>query len=84
MTRLTERKTRLIFTSADVVRERGRLREVIIEAKPMYAEVRLAGMRTSFPISYAAIYHAAGRIAAERARAEKKAQSMSRLCKKRR
>ena len=83
MTRLTERKTKLIFVSADVVRERGRLREVIIEAKPMHAEVRLAGMRTSFPISWSALYHAAGRIAAERARAEK-SQSMSRLSKKRR
>lgn len=82
MTRLTERKTKLIFVSGDVVRERGRLRDVIIEAKPMHAEVRLAGMRTSFPISYAAIYHAAARIASDRARAEKKAQSQHRLRRK--
>lgn len=72
MTSLDKRKTKLTFQTCDVVRERGRLREVVIQAEPYYARVRLAGTRTTFEISYAAIYQAAARIAAERKRAEKK------------
>ena len=74
MTTLSNRKTRLVFETADTVRENSKLRAVIIEAQPMIAYVRLKGTRRVFPISYAAIYHAAGRIEAERVRAEKKAQ----------
>ena len=73
MTALSKRKTKLIFCTSDLVRERGKLREVVIEAQTHYAVVRLAGMRTRFPISYAAIYHAAARIQAEQTRAAKKA-----------
>ena len=73
MTSIAARKTRLIFTTNDTVRERGRLREVVIEAHTHTCRVRLAGMRTAFEISYAAVYHAAARIQADRARAEKKA-----------
>jgi hypothetical protein len=74
MTSLGKRKTRLIFTTCDTVRERGKLREVVIEAQTHYAVVRLAGMRKRFPISYATIYQTAAKIAAERLRAEKKAK----------
>ena len=72
MSNLGKRKTRLVFTTCDTVRERGKLREVVIEAQPYYCIVRLAGMRTSFEISYATIYQTAARVAAERARAAKK------------
>jgi hypothetical protein len=74
VTSLDKRKTRPVFTTCDTVRERGRLREVVIEAQTHFALVRLAGMRTAFPISYAAIYQCAAKIQAERKRAEKKAR----------
>lgn len=60
------------------MRERGKLREVTIEAQTHYCNVRLAGMRTRFPISYAAIYNAAVRIHVEKQRAEKRAQKAKR------
>lgn len=77
MSNLETRKTRLVFTTCDAVRERGRLREVVLEAQPYIALVRLKGTRTSFPISYAAIYHQAAKIAAAERRAEKKANRKS-------
>ena len=73
MSHLAKRKSRLTFQTCDTVRERGRLREVIIEADPYTARVRLAGMRTSYPVSYAAIYNQAVLRAVEAERAAKKA-----------
>lgn len=78
MTALRERRTKLTFETSDIIRERGKLREVVIEAQPLCALVRLKGTRKAFPISYAAIYHAAARIEAERVRAEKKAARKAR------
>jgi hypothetical protein len=78
MTQLSKRKTRLVIESSDVVRERGRSREVVIEAQPYVAMVRLKGTRTAFPISYAAIYHAAARLAAAEKLAAKKAAKKGR------
>lgn len=74
MSRLDQRKSRLQFTTCDVVRERGKLREVVIEGTPYFCVVRLAGMRKAFPISYAAIYHAAAKLSAAKTREEKKAR----------
>jgi hypothetical protein len=74
MTSLDKRKTKLVFTTCDTIRQRGKLREVVLECKPYFAMVRLSGMRTSFPISYATIYETAARREAERKRAEKKAR----------
>lgn len=79
MTALSERKTRLTFETADVVRERGKQREVVIECESAYyASVRLKGTRTRFQISYAAIYQAAARIEAMRLRSEKLAAKKAR------
>ena len=75
MSTLANRKSRLIFTTGDEIRERGKSRPVVIEARLTCALVRLQGMRTSYPISYGAIYHCAAKAAANAARAEKKAQS---------
>jgi hypothetical protein len=66
MTKLRNRKSRLIFTTADEINDRGKYRAVVIEAQP-------TGTRTAFPVSYGAIYHLAARIAAEAERREKKA-----------
>jgi hypothetical protein len=72
MSRLALRSTRAMFTTEDCVRERRKLREVVVDLKPRYAMVRLAGLRTSYPISYAAIYSAAVKLAVQQERAEKK------------
>ena len=56
MTPLSKRKTKLVFVTADEVREQGKYRAVIIEAHPRWATVRLQGMRKSFIVSYAAVY----------------------------
>jgi len=73
MTRLSDRKTRLIIETADVVRERGKSREVIIEPSPYIAVIRLKGRRQRLEVSWAGIYMFAARVAADKARAEKKA-----------
>ena len=76
MGRLTARKTKLTFETADDVWERGRRRVVLVEAHPAYAVMRLKGDRRkrSFPITYEAIYRAAVKIhvAAERQEKSKK------------
>lgn len=74
MTHLETRKSRLVFQTGDMIREKGRLREVVIEARPGYANVRLAGMRTAFAVSWGGIYHFAARLQQEKERAEKKAK----------
>jgi hypothetical protein len=48
-------------------------RQIIIEAKPETALVRLAGTRTVYEISWRGIYDYAARVIDEKARAEKKA-----------
>ena len=72
MTNLVTRKTKLVFTSADVKREAGKFREVAIEAHPLHATVRLKGLRTGYDITWVAIYDMAVRLAVEKARADKK------------
>lgn len=74
MSTLANRKSRLIFTTGDEIRERGKSRPVVIEARLTCALVRLQGMRTAYPISYGAIYHFAARLAANEARAAKRAK----------
>jgi hypothetical protein len=73
MTTLEKRKSRLQIITSDVVRERGKLREVVLEAHPYFATVRLKGMRSSFEVSWAGIYNMAVRLEVEKKRAEKKA-----------
>lgn len=74
MTRLTERKTKLIIETSAEVREHGKYRSVVIEAHPYHATVRLKGMRTSFEVSYEAIYSLAVKQLVAKERAEKKAR----------
>jgi hypothetical protein len=73
MTPLSKRKSRLQFMTDDVVREKGKLRQVIVEAHPGYCSVRLSGLRSGFSISYGGIYAFAARRAAEQLLAAKKA-----------
>jgi hypothetical protein len=72
MTALSHRKSKLTFETADVFRFRGKLREVVIEAQPYTALIRLKGTRQRFEVSWAGIYNLAAKIAADRARTERK------------
>jgi len=76
MTRLDKRKSRLMVETSDTVRERGALREVIIEADSSgyVLFVRLKGLRNRYPISPGGIYNAAVKIAVDKQRAERKAK----------
>jgi hypothetical protein len=78
MTSLAHRKTRLQFETSDVIRYKGRLREIVIEATEYTAHVRLKGTRTRFEISWAGVFNLAAKIAAEKARAERKAKRLGR------
>jgi hypothetical protein len=63
MTRLRQRKTKLEFITENTVRYAGRDREVVIEAHPQYALVRLLGTRVYYAISWRTIHDQAARIA---------------------
>lgn len=78
MRALRQRKTRLVFETEDTIFERGHSRQVIVEAHPAYAVVRLKGTRRGFPICYAAVYHAAVSQAVEEGRRIKAANRKSR------
>ena len=71
MSALAQRKTRLVFETEDFVFERGRQRQVIVEARPAYAMVRLKGARKAFSICYAAVYQLACKIEADEERRRK-------------
>ncbi len=74
MTSLATRKTRLAVEFSDCVRERGKLREVTMVLTTYGISVRLKGMRSSYPISPAAIYNRAVLMEVERLRGEQKAK----------
>jgi hypothetical protein len=74
MTALDKRKTKLAVEFSDVVRERGKLREVVMVFSPYGVTVRLKGMKISFDISPASIYNQAVLKAVAAKRAEKKAR----------
>lgn len=74
MTSIAKRKSRLTFETSDVIRYRGKLREVVIEASEYTASVRLKGTRQRFEVSWAGLYNHAVKVAVERQRAERKAQ----------
>lgn len=61
MTRLSERKTRLCFTTDAEIRYRGKMRAVIVEVENGFiATVRLAGTRQRYPFSWHGLFtHAA-------------------------
>jgi hypothetical protein len=77
MKALADRKTKLIFETSDQVRERGAYRQVVVEARPSYAVLRLKGLRTSFQLCYGTAYQMAARFEAERKRAEMKGKKRS-------
>ena len=74
MTPLAKRRTKLSFMTSDTLWEQGKHRQVVIEAHPEYALVRLHGLRTSFPVSYGAIFQFAAKNAAKAALEARKAK----------
>ena len=74
MTSLARRKTRLAVEFSDCVRERGKLREVVMELTPYGMKIRLKGMRSSFDVSPASVYNLAVMKFVTAQRAEKKAR----------
>ena len=74
MTNLATRKSRLVFTSCDLVRECGKFREVVIEAHPQHASIRLKGLHTSYDIPWSAVWSMAVKAQLAHDRAEKLAK----------
>jgi hypothetical protein len=74
MTRLSQRKTRLVIVSEATARYRGRERNVIVEAQSNGHTfmVRLAGTRARYEVSWRGLYDYAARVHAERVRDERR------------
>jgi hypothetical protein len=73
MSKLATRKTKLTFETADEMRERGQYRQVIVEAQPTFAVLRLKGLRKTVTITWAGIYSYATKLEVEHAKALKEA-----------
>jgi hypothetical protein len=74
MTHLTKRKSKLVFTTADAIRYKGKLREVVIEVSPFIATCRLSGTSTRYEMSWSGVFTHAARVYADKVRAERKAK----------
>ena len=68
MTHLRDRKNRLSFVTNLTARYWGREREIVMEAFPEYAAVRLLGTRTRYEVSCRTIFDLAAEIRARRER----------------
>ena len=82
MTRLSTRKTKLTFVTDQTARFRGKDREIVVEVFPAFAELRLAGTRTRYEISWRGIYDVAAEVFARRERERKKAERAARKGRK--
>ena len=79
MTRLAQRKTRLTFETEATERYRGRERAIVVETdgEGFTASFRLKGTRVRYEASWVGLFHFAAKIAADRAKAERKARRAS-------
>jgi hypothetical protein len=68
---LASAKTRTILETADTHLERGKWRQVIVEAYPHHALLRLKGTRQGVTVSWAGMYQHMMRLKAEKLYAEK-------------
>lgn len=74
MSNLETRKSKLQFTTASTFREGRKLRQIVVEVDgPTFINVRLAGTRTRYSITFDAIYSAAVKLAVAAERREKAA-----------
>lgn len=74
MAYLIERKVQTIYVTASSVDKNGKKRKIVIESRPEFAIVRLAGARGEFPIAWKMIYETAMRHHAENLRLEAEAE----------
>jgi len=75
MTRLSQRKTKLQFTTDAEVRYRGKMREVIVEVDNGFtASVRLKGTRLRYPFSWHGLHDWAAELFARNERERRKAE----------
>jgi len=74
MTKLSERKTRLLFETEAVARYRGKQRPIVIEPDMQghTLALRLKGTRVRYEISRGAVFDQAAKIYADRVRYERK------------
>ncbi len=59
MAYLIERKSQTIFVTATSIVANGKPREMIVESRPEYAVVQLAGVQEQFPVPWEEVYAAA-------------------------
>jgi DNA gyrase inhibitor GyrI len=59
MAYLIERKSQTIFVTATSIVANGKPREMIVESRPEYAVVQLAGVQEKFPVPWEEVYSAA-------------------------
>ena len=59
MAYLIERKSQTIFVTATSIFARGKPREMVIESRPEYALVQLAGLPEKFSVPWEEVYAAA-------------------------
>jgi hypothetical protein len=74
MAYLIERKAQTLYVTASSVSNNGKKRKIVVESRPEFAIVRLAGARGEFPIAWEMIYEAAMRHHAENLRLEGEAE----------
>ena len=70
MAYLIERKAQTLYVTASSVSENGKKRKIVVESRPEFAIVKLAGAGGEFPIAWKMIYEAAMRHHAENLRLE--------------
>ena len=61
MAYLIERKSQSIFVTATSIIAKGKPREMIVESRPEYAVIQLAGVQEKFPVPWEEVYAAAKR-----------------------
>jgi hypothetical protein len=77
--KLSERKSRLAFTTDAEVRYRGKLRNVVVEVENGFtATVRLAGTRQRYPFSWHGLHDYAAELFARSERDRKKKERAER------
>lgn len=59
MAYLIERKSQTIFVTATSIIAKGKPREMIVESRPEYAVIQLAGVQEKFPVPWEEVYAAA-------------------------
>ena len=74
MAALLDRKTRVIFVTASLMKQNGKAREIVVESRPQYAVVQLNGSKERYSVAWEAIYELAKKRHAQNLRMEARAQ----------